>query len=57
MDKEKAKELIEWLYKELELVCKEMKEARLLKKYTSEAQHEGRADAILRMIKKIQNSV
>ena len=56
MEKEKAKELLEWLYKELERTSKEMKEARERKAYTSEARHEGMADAILRIIKKLQST-
>ena len=55
MDKGKAKELLEWLYKELERTSKEMKEAREKKFYTIEAHCEGKADAIMRIIKKLQD--
>ena len=56
MDKEKAKELLEWLYSELERTSREMKGARERKAYTSEAHHEGSADAILRIIKRLQST-
>ena len=47
--------LMEWLYEELERTSQEIKEARERKAYTSAAHHEGKADAILRMIKKLKN--
>jgi hypothetical protein len=54
MNKEKALELLEWLYKELEGTSQEMKDARKLKEYTREARQEGKADALMRIIKKLK---
>ncbi|MBI4931798.1 MAG: hypothetical protein HY841_13610 [Bacteroidetes bacterium] len=54
MHKEKAQELLEWLYKELERASQEMKDAREQRAYTKEAHLEGKADAILRIIKKLK---
>ena len=56
MNKEKAEDIIKWLYEELERTSKEMKGARGGKAYTSEARCEGMADAILRIIKKFQSN-
>lgn len=55
MNKEKAIELLQWLYEELEQASQEMKDARKEKKYTREAKEEGKADAIMRIIKKMKN--
>ena len=54
MNPEKAKELLEWLYQELENTSQEMKDARKQKTYVREAHHEGKADAIMRIIKKLK---
>lgn len=54
MNKEKAQQLLVWLYKELERTSQEMKDARAQKKYTTEAHQEGKADALLRIIKKLK---
>jgi len=54
MNKEKALKLLEWLYKELEQTGMEMKDAREKKLYTKEAHLEGKADALLRIIKKLK---
>ena len=55
MDKEKVNELVAWLYKELERTSAEMKSAREKRHYTTEAHNEGKADAILRIIKKLRS--
>mgnify|MGYP001587007800 CR=1 FL=1 len=55
MQKEKLDELVKWLYEELERPSQEIKNARQRRAYTSEAHHEGKADAILRIIKKLRN--
>ncbi len=54
MNKENAQELLEWLYAELERTSQEMKDARKKKEYTRELHHEGKADAIMRIIKKLK---
>lgn len=55
MTEEKLDALVKWLYKELEHTSQEMKGSRERKAHTSLAHYEGKADAILRMIKKLQN--
>jgi ABC-type Fe3+-hydroxamate transport system substrate-binding protein len=54
MTKEKAQELLEWLYAELEQTAQTMKDARKKREYTREAYHEGKADALMRIIKKLK---
>ena len=54
MTKDKALELLQWLYEELEQTASNMKDARKTKKYTWEAKEEGKADALMRIIKKIR---
>ena len=55
MEKEKLNSLLEWLYEELEHTSQEIKDARKRKAYTFEAHYEGKADAILRIIKKLKS--
>ncbi|MBI4930090.1 MAG: hypothetical protein HY841_04945 [Bacteroidetes bacterium] len=54
MKKEKAEQLLKWLYEELERTSAEIKGARERKAFTSEARNEGMADALLRIIKKLK---
>lgn len=54
MDKEKAQELLGWLYAELERTSQAMKDARKKSEYTREAHEEGKADALIRIIKKMK---
>jgi hypothetical protein len=57
MTPEKSQSLLKWLYKELEKTSQDMKDARIKNSLDSLAKHEGEADALLRIIKKIKNEI